>query len=75
MESPRRDAGLSVLGSVLLMVSVALINLSCFSLPRHKADIIITLKERYTIQAGSAVNDVGCPAWTITVTACMMTLT
>ena len=62
---PEGYAGLSALGSVLLMVSGVSEHLPSGSLPRHKVDI--TLKECY--RAGRrcrAVNDVGCPAWTIT---------
>ena len=63
---PEGHAGLSAFGSVFfIMVSGVLKHVSSGSLRRHKVDI--TLKERY--RAGRrcrAVNDVGCPAWTIT---------
>ena len=65
---PEGDAGLSVLERVFPMNSGAFIHLSFVWLARHKTDI--TLKKRVE-QAGRqrrAVNDVGCPAWTITVT-------
>ena len=64
---PEGDAGLSVLGSALLMGRGVFNNLCFGSLPRRKAGI--TLKERYSIgKQSKSVPDVGCPAWTTTVT-------
>lgn len=50
-------------GSVLLMVSDVFINLSFGPLPRHKAVIIITLKERHV----SGSDKVGSPTWAVIV--------
>ena len=57
-------AGLSVLGSALLMVAGTFSHISVGSLIRHKANITITLKERYW----TGNDGVESPAWTITVT-------
>lgn len=47
LDVPEGGAGLSVLGSVLLMIPGVFIHLPFGSLPRHKTDIIIAPKERY----------------------------